>query len=161
MGGHAAGEGFVLLEPNRLQALQVTSSDNGALVQVTPQGLSDGAAIPTTLTISGEAMRPPSPVHLRASATPSGGLSCSWVRRSSRGWAWLDGVDAPLGCSTERYRATISGIGGSITVETAPPAASFGSTQTAAVGPGVIEISVVQVGDFAASRPAVIRKTIS
>lgn len=161
MTGHAVGEAFVLLEAGRLQPLQVTSSDNGALLQVTSQGFADGGATPVTLTISGEAMRPPTPVHLRTSLDPTGGLTCSWIRRSSRGWAWLDGVDAPLGCSRELYRATISGVGGRITVETATPTVSFSGAQTATVGPGEIEISVVQVGDFAASRPAVLRRTIN
>jgi hypothetical protein len=158
---HEAGETFVLLDLARLTRLPVTSAQVGATIQVKPLGLADADADACSLSIAGEAMRPPSPVHLRASLRPDGGLDCSWVRRSRFGWSWLDGVDAALGCSIERYRVALQGAATPVEVETASPDFLFTAADLARAGEGDLILSVRQVGDFAVSRPALLTITIN
>lgn len=151
---HQAGEPFLMLDRARLQRLQLTSSHSGAILRITPRGLADSDAQAVEVVVSGEAMRPASPVHLRASARSDGSLRCTWVRRSRRGWSWLDGVDAPLDSSTERYRVRLQSAASSIEVETSVPEAEFSAEQLAPLGSGSVTLTSVQVGDFAVSRPA-------
>lgn len=158
---HSAGERFVILDPARLRRLPLTSNHVGADVQVRPTGLADGVAVPVQATITGEAMRPPCPVHLRARFGTDGTLHCSWVRRSRLGWAWLDGVEVPLGCSVEQYRVRVTGPTGALEVETTDPDVQFAPAQIAAIGIGKAQISVVQVGDLAPSREATLSITLS
>lgn len=154
MGLHQSGERFLLIERAALHRLAITSAQTGARLKVTPRGLSDGQAEATELVVTGEAMRPLSPVRLRAAFLPDGSLECSWTRRSRHGWAWLDSVDAPLDVSVELYRVTVKGAAGALAVETAINDATFAPGEVAALGPGNLEIGVVQVGDLAVSRPA-------
>lgn len=153
MGDHQAGERFVLIDPRQLRRIEVNSAMAGAEVSVTPRGLGDANAAAVSSIVTGEAMRPPSPAHLRASLR-AGILHCSWIRRSSRGWAWLDGVDAPLGSSTEFYRVTLRGSNRDRVVETSTTGLEVQATELADLGSPELHVAVVQVGDYAASRPA-------
>jgi hypothetical protein len=123
--------------------------------------MADNTAAPVKATIAGEAMRPPSPVRLSARLDSSGDIHCSWVRRSSKAWSWLDNVDAPLGCSTEIYRATLSGPNASIERTSSESQVEFTAAEIATLGMGVAKLSVVQVGDLAVSRPANLSITIN
>jgi hypothetical protein len=77
------------------------------------------------------------------------------VRRSRQGWTWISGGDTPLGEESERYRLTISGIGFQRIAESTAPAFVYTSAQQAADGASPpLQIAVVQIGTFAASRPA-------
>ena len=151
---HQPGEPFLLVDPARLKRADIKASNVGARISVTPRGLADGNATAVELEISGEAMRPPSPVHLRATMRADGGAQCSWVRRSTRGWAWLDSVDSPLASATERYRVSLRGDVSERQVETSAPSLAISAAELAELGGGNVTIAVVQVGDYAASRPA-------
>lgn len=151
---HQSGEPFVMLDPRRLQRLQLASSHTGARLRVTPRGLADSDAQAVELVIAGEAMRPPSPVHLRAWRSSDGALHCSWVRRSRRGWAWLDGVDAPLDWSDERYRVRLQSDVALLELETNVAGAQFSAPDVAALGSGMAQLSAVQVGELGVSRTA-------
>jgi hypothetical protein len=155
MGLHSAGDRFVMLDRSRLQRVGVSASQKGALIRVTPAGLADGAAETEQALITGEAMRPPCPVRLRAALDAAGNLHCEWVRRSSQGWSWLDNVETPLGCSRELYRTTLTGPAAMTQVETAEPELEVPADQLAPLGAGEIKIAVEQVGDLAVSRPAI------
>lgn len=161
MASHPAGESFAMLDAFRLQRVPLIAEQQGAELRVTPGGLADHAAEPVIASIAGEAMRPPSPVRLAASWNSLGNLSCTWVRRSSRGWSWLDNVEAPLGCSTELYRITVTGFGGSIERTSTEPKVEFTAAELATIGNGDADLSVVQVGDLAVSRPAILSITIN
>jgi len=160
MGLHASGERFVMLDSSRLTRLDMLASQKGAMVRVTPAGLADAGANPVEAVIAGDAMRLPSPVRLTAKRDAAGNIHCAWVRRSSQGWSWLDNVDAPLGCSTETYRVTLTGAAAAIQVESSNADVDFPAAQVAALGAGEVEITVEQVGDLAVSRPATLSITI-
>jgi hypothetical protein len=96
----------------------------------------------------------PSPVRLTASADGAGGMSIRWVRRSRAGWGWVDEVDAPLGETREAYAVTVQGSGGRLETETQASALLLGPDDLATLGQGGAVVTVQQIGDFAASRPA-------
>jgi hypothetical protein len=153
MDSHAVGERFVLLDRSGMTLLPVERGSVGATLHVTPQGLADDGLTSVGLQIMGDALRPPPPVHLSAYISSTGNLVCDWTRRSSSGWDWLDGVDAPLGCSVERYRITVAGSASSLIVEVPEPRAQISAAKLTEVGSGELKIAVQQVGDFAVSRP--------
>ena len=159
MGSHSAGEAFVLINPGALQEIALPPFAIGTSVSVSARGLADGQAAPVVRVVTGEAMRPPSPSDLAAVIAADGGLSVNWVRRSRLGWMWPAGTEVPLGESAERYRVDVQGSAGSLTFGalepqiTIPVEALTGMT-------GAVSINVVQIGDFAESRPATISLTI-
>ena len=77
----------------------------------------------------------------------------SWIRRSRLGWLWPAGSAMPLGESSERYRVTLNGSAGTLTFETFQPQIIIAAEDLAGMT-GPLMVSVVQVGDFAESRPA-------
>ena len=154
MAGHAPGEKFVLLDANALRAVELGLEALGTSIAVRAAGVADAQADPTHMQVGGEALQPPSPVHLRVGRTESGDVRAIWRRRSRAGWAWLDGLDAPLGESTERYRAKLEGPSGSIVADTTAAELAIPSSQLETLGTGPLSFSVVQVGDYAESRPA-------
>lgn len=151
---HQVGDPFVMISRSSLQPVNLASNNVGARIQVVPRGLADATATPVELIAAGDAMRPPSPVHLRAAATTGGGLRCSWTRRSRKGWAWLDFVDVPVDGSPELYRATLRVGEAGLERETNLPNVEFSAADLAELGPGDLKLSVVQIGELAASRPA-------
>ncbi len=151
-GSHAAGEAFVLIVRETLVAIEAPAGAEAALLASGVGDAPDGA--PVSRMVTGEILRPPSPVHLRAIETSDGGLALSWVRRSRQGWIWPDGADTPLGEETERYRVTIEGPDFARTAESAEPFYLYSAAARAADGPGPLTIAVSQTGSFAASRPA-------
>ncbi|HET6535432.1 MAG TPA: phage tail protein [Sphingomicrobium sp.] len=160
MAMHRSGETFVMLDAARLRLIPVANAQIGTKVRVTANGLADGDLNWVELAVVGEAMRPPSPAHLRAWLDTDGNLHCSWIRRSRKGWAWLDGVDAPLGCASERYVVTLDGASSSVEVQTVTSEIALGAAEVAGLG-AQITVSVVQAGDFALSRPASLTFPIS
>lgn len=158
-GLHQPGERFVLIEAGTLVAFDPPLSAIGGRVRVAAQGIGDGASpAEAAAVLAGCALQPPSPVHLRMAREGDDDIF-TWTRRSRAGWAWLDGVDAPLAEAGEAYRVVLTTLPGgtvrTLTV-TAPrvayPAAARGADR--AGGATTIEIRVAQLG-LAASQPAV------
>lgn len=84
----------------------------------------------------------------------------AWTRRSRLGWLWPSGAELPLGESAERYRVDVHGSEGTLTFQAIEPLlvipgdALMGMT-------GAATVSVVQIGDFADSRPATVSIALS
>jgi Putative phage tail protein len=154
-GLHSAGEPFALIEPDSLAAIEAPLGSLGGEARVLAAGLGDPEGVLATRQVSGEAMRPPSPVHLRAERRVNGDLALAWVRRSRNGWVWLSGSDTPLGEESESYRLTLAGEGFE-RVEVLPsPAFLYTAADQAADGAaGPLNVHVVQLGTSAPSRPA-------
>jgi hypothetical protein len=149
---HAEGEPFTLITRETLATIEGPA---GAEAHLLASGVGDvPEAAAASRTIGMEMLRPPCPVHLKACETPDGDLAISWVRRSRLGWAWTDGTETPLGEEAERYRLDISGPAFSRTVDTGLPAFLYTAAARAADGAGPLNLSVVQTGSFATSRPA-------
>jgi hypothetical protein len=150
---HLLGEGFALIEPDGLRAIPLPVWLIGSTVGAS-------AALPTIggsaseIAFAGESCRPPAPVRLEAMIIASGDLALSWTRRSRRGWAWIDDVDAPLGENREQYRVVVQGTLGSLEITTDTPSLNITAAQFGSVGSGPATVEVRQIGDLVASRPA-------
>jgi hypothetical protein len=150
---HVTDEPFALLSTSTMRALPVPDALIGSIVEVTAHAVGDGAGTSVCTLAGGEALRPPSPVHLRAEIS-GGALDVAWVRRSRLGYSWVDNVDAALGESAERYRVRVEGSATTIEIEATDATATFDAAQLAALGSGAATISVVMVGDRAVSHAA-------
>jgi hypothetical protein len=154
-GLHSPGEPFVLLESESLLAVEAPPGSLGGEARLLAQGIGDPDGVPAVRAVTGESMRPPPPVHLRAERRANGDLALSWVRRSRAGWVWTSGSDTPLGEESESYRLTLAGEGFARSVTVAAPAYLYGAAEQAADGAaGPLAVEVVQLGTSAPSRPA-------
>lgn len=154
---HAAGEGFLLIELHGLMGIEPSTALIGAEVRLLATGIGDGPdGSLASCRLSGETLRPPAPVHLRAVREADGTLVIRWTRRSRSGWRWLDGVDAPLGEEAERYLISLSSDAGLARVaETTAPVFVYDAGMQAADGvAGPVSISLAQLGTFGSSRRA-------
>lgn len=152
MGSHVAGERFVLLNASALTEIVLPPTAIGSNVSLRPLGLADGTAEAVERVVTGEAMRPPSPIDLMAEKTVDGALMIHWTRRSRLGWLWPDGSEVPLGESVERYRVSIEGPFDTLTYAAMEPRITIPAEDVSALS-GIVEVTVVQLGDFAESRP--------
>lgn len=154
MTDHATGEPFVLADERAMRLpVPPDGAGIGARVRVTATGVGDAEPAEAVVTVVGEAVRPPAPVHGTWTPGEDGAIVLGWTRRSRQGWAWADGVDAPLGEEGEHYRLTIHAAGGPRIVEVGAPAWTYGAAERADDGPGPVAVDIVQLGTYAASRP--------
>lgn len=144
---HATGEIFCLLQPATCQRVTLPPMSIGATIEATV-----GEATASVL-LQGEALRPLAPVNLSATPQTGGDLLLRWTRRSRGGFAWIDGVDAPLGEAREQYRVVAASAAQSIALSTAEPTLLIEAATIDGLGAGSISVSVQQVGDYAISRP--------
>ncbi|HEY6917053.1 MAG TPA: phage tail protein [Allosphingosinicella sp.] len=152
---HAAGEPFLLVERDNLLFLEPSAGLLGASATLAGQGIGDGGdGVEATCLVTGEALRPPSPVHLNLT-WDGGDAVLTWARRSRTGWFWIDGGDAPLGEERELYEVRIWGAGFNRSIQTSEPVYRYGASDRAADGnPAGINVEIVQIGTLLRSRPA-------
>lgn len=150
IGTQAAGDGFVLIAADTLAVRELPPG--AAHASVLAQGTGDGAgAGEAEAVVTGWSTAPPAPVHLTARIADDGATQLNWVRRSRTGWAWRDGVDAPLGEEAERYRVTITPDGGDARIEeTGAPALTIAAGERTSA----LTIEVRQAGSHGLSPPA-------
>ena len=152
---HQPGERFVLLAPTDLRQIVAPLPALGTEAALMARGTGD-AALPAQAVclVKGEALRPPSPVHLKADRSGDD-LQLSWVRRSRVGWPWLDGTDAPLGEERELYRVTIMGAEFQREWEVPVPSFTYTRAMQDDVGAGpLLAVRVEQLGTLLPSRAA-------
>jgi hypothetical protein len=153
---HNAGEAFSLLEPEAMLPIPVPRAAVGARAVALAAGIGDvPEGVEAELVVTGESMRPPSPVHLRAEERADGALVVSWVRRSRSGWSWTSGSDAPLGEEQELYVVTLTSgaVSRSFERDEAQLVYSAADRQADAIA-FPVAIVATQIGTFAASPPA-------
>ena len=147
--GHMTGETFCLLDAATLQRVALPNWTLGGVVTA----LSNGSPN-VSMGFAGANVRPLSPVNLAAERTSAGDLQLSWIRRSRLGYAWVDGIDAPLGEAREQYRLVITCAANSREYATDQSGFTVGASDLAELGSGTIVIEVQQVGDFGTSPAA-------
>jgi hypothetical protein len=141
----------VLIAREAIVARDLAGVAPGARVRVLAQGVGDIDAAATEALLSGISFAPPAPVHLSAEEGDDGATAVSWIRRSRIGWRWVDGIDAPLGEESERYRVAITPEGGGERiVETVVPRIALSGAERVTGN----KISVRQIGTHALSGPA-------
>ena len=111
---HVEGERFIQLDADLMVPLDLPVERIGGAVGVRASlfGAPVDEAVSLNHLIQGTTLRPLSPVFLSARRESDGAILIRWVRRSRQGWAWLDGIDAPLGEAAERYRLRVQSVGG-------------------------------------------------
>lgn len=155
MSTHVPGEPFLVLDPDTLLALSV--QPGAPMVDVMAKGVGDPQGVISRIPVTGRALAPLCPVHLRAAGRPDGGMTLSWVRRSREGWRWLDGVDVPLGEEAELYRVEIANEAHIARFNLAVPALELDAATMAALRQGgapTAHVAITQVGRFAVSEAA-------
>lgn len=105
--GHAIGESFVLIERDRLLALDEVPMPIGRTLRIVAQGIGDALPVQAERTVDGRAVVPLSPSHIRVRGGAASGFSMSWTRRSRLGWVWQSGADIPFAEETEAYAVEI------------------------------------------------------
>ena len=107
---HAAGSPFILLDTARLIAFDPPVEATGTTLMWKAVGPGEDAASVSAVAapVVGSALRPLAPVHLQGRRSPTGDWHFTWTRRSRAGFAWLDGVDAPLAEEAERYSIEVA-----------------------------------------------------
>jgi hypothetical protein len=155
MAAHVAGDRFILIERETLRPITVAAGS--ARIRVMGTGVGDIAgAVERSLIAPGQALMPLAPVHVRAQ--PQGqDTAISWIRRSRAGWAWSDGVDAPLAEEREVYQLEIQ-VGAALrTLEMDAPFWLYTAADRAAdaqSGHSSVTFTVRQIGRHGLSPPA-------
>ncbi|HEY0327056.1 MAG TPA: phage tail protein, partial [Allosphingosinicella sp.] len=151
--GHFVGEDFALIDPRSARVIDLPMGLGlGSVVDLLALGVGDDEPVHAVLTLTGETLRPPAPVHVSA-VVADGGTQISWVRRSRQGWTWVSGADTPLAEEQERYRLTFNGLR---CVETASPSYFYGAGERAGDGAAPVTVEIAQLGTHAASRATTI-----
>ena len=159
MAGHDPGEVFLLIEEDRLvEPLTALGGlgEIGATVEVRAVGRGDAVPVAAALTIGGDAVMPPAPVHLIARATTDGWVF-GWTWRSRNGWRWASGGDVPLAEESERYAVTVLDAGAVVrAAESTVPQWQYDAAMIAADGVAgrALVLDVRQVGTRATGRAA-------
>ncbi|MEO6579991.1 MAG: phage tail protein [Sphingomicrobium sp.] len=157
IGAHAVGEPFALIDARTLKAIPVGASGIGSDVAVTAYGPGNDSATPVvTRVVQGEAARQLSPAQLQAEVAADGSLAVRWVRRSRRGWAWIDEVDVPTDPDLAGYRITLTRAGASVDYTATDTSLTLSAAEFAALGSGPLSIAARQVGSIGLSRPAML-----
>lgn len=110
MGTHAVDDRFVLMTSNTVYRIAGVLGEIGMATKwkgVT-FGLTLDSALEQDFTNSGAGLKPLSPVHLQAVDIGGGDYRIQWVRRTRIGGTWRDGVDAPLGETSESYAVVVN-----------------------------------------------------
>ena len=150
-GEHRIGEPFCLINHGILP-IEVPAGAVGTELAAIAHGVGDAAPLPEARrNLTAEAMRPPSPCHLRLWRTDGGGIGAQWVRRSHGGWVWLDEVGVPDDRFAELYRVTIDGPGGQVILELASPGLACEPADLPASSGDAIRLTVATVGPRAVS----------
>lgn len=166
IGRHAAGELFVLLNPNILQSISEDTGQIGLMRQY--QGISLGESPVSESAIAfadqGNRLKPYAVGHVTGARDGSQNLTISWIRRTRSGGdnSWLDGViEVPLAEASENYSIdilngtgavvrTLSAISPSVVYSAAQQTTDFGSAQ-ASVNAEIYQLSTLVGRGFGAS----------
>ena len=151
---HAAGERFVLIDPDRLVPFDPPVESIGILLRCKAVGSGEDAAVvaPVDIVIGANALRPLAPVHLAARFAADGDLGISWTRCSRSGFAWIDAAEAPVAEEREAYHLEIWLDGRSVrSADVAMPGWTYSSTAFAADGGTAAASMLVKVAQISAA----------
>ena len=114
--GHTAGEPFVLIDGGGLADVRIPLAFAGQAIPIKPVSNVDDpdTVAAETMAVAFNALKPLSPAHLRAVRLASGDVRITWIRRTRRNGAWLDGADVPLGEECACYEVEVLDTGGAV-----------------------------------------------
>ncbi len=115
---HQADEQIILLENETLRFLDSTLAMVGTAITLEASGIGDVTPSTAAVLVTGNAIRPRSPIHGFAKLTGLQDIDVGWTRRTRVDPGWIDGVDVPLAEDSEQYRITIHCAGTELLTET-------------------------------------------
>jgi len=158
---HRPNERFLLLGRDDFQQVDLPATCLGSDLIGEGHGLGDTIKPSrSSLTYQGEALRPPTPVHLSVQRTTYGALTITWVRRSRSGYHWMDYTDAPLAEEREVYSVKVTAGNGIRQMTVSEPLCILTSGELEPVLGELATIEVIQLGSGLPSRPAFIQVRI-
>jgi hypothetical protein len=134
IGVSVMGDRFVMLSAGGLIRLPLNVADIGAtrLYKIVAAGTRFGDAEPQEFTGTGEALRPFSPVHLKASREADDDIEITWVRRGRIGQTLQSGTEMALSEESEAYEVDILVADEVVrTIETTTPEAIYTAAEQA------------------------------
>lgn len=149
---HVAGERFVLYVPSSFQRAAGMTEEIGLerFYKAVTTGLDITQQPYYRFTNAAKGLKPYSPCHIKATRDGSNNLTLSWIRRTRKGGAWRDYVDASLGESLEAYDVEVKS--GATVLRTlsglSSPAANYTAAQQTADGltPGdPVTVNIYQI----------------
>jgi hypothetical protein len=90
---HSDGANCFLLDADGLVKIDVGLDALGSAISINASGVGDSQPVNRLLAITGQAVRPRSPVHGRIEKRTNGDLYLSWIRRDRLTLPWGDAVD--------------------------------------------------------------------
>jgi hypothetical protein len=157
MAGHGADEPFLMIEADRVMEPVAGGVESGSRLRVQALGLGDVVPVEAVMEVSGEALIPPAPVHVRAVSDGAGGVVVGWTRRSRAGWRWTSGSDVPIAEERELYAVRVVRDGLIVRqAETDAPSWTYSAGMMAADGDGSRRIEISQIGVHAGGRAAML-----
>lgn len=147
MSGHYMTERFVLLDDavERFPS-PLSSVGQDAIYRGTTFGHLAVSGYEVEVTETQAGMMPLAPVYLAVGYAGTSGYVARWTRRTRYPAPWIDGADAPLGETSERYRATIwEALNESSEVEPTSQTYTFGAGRSLTYYP----VTVRQLGSLA------------
>jgi hypothetical protein len=152
MSSHAIGDRFILVDATAMIRVADTSASIGLgrLYRAVSSGLT--TAVSQSFTNIGSGLKPYSVVQIGGGRNTGGDVLISWVRRTRTSGEWRDGIEVPLGETSEAYEVEIWNAGRtsrlrnitgltsqSVTYTAAQQVTDFGATQAS------IAISIYQL----------------
>jgi Putative phage tail protein len=105
---HQTSEQIILLENETLRFLDSSLAMVGTTITLEASGIGDITPATAAMLVTGNAVRPRSPIHGFARLSGSQDIVVGWTRRTRIDPGWNDGVDVPLAEDNEQYSVTIS-----------------------------------------------------
>jgi hypothetical protein len=115
---HQTSEQIILLENETLRFLDSSLAMVGTTITLKASGIGDITPATAAMLVTGNAVRPRSPIHGFARLSGSQDIVVGWTRRTRIDPGWNDGVDVPLAEDNEQYSVTISCAGTQLLSET-------------------------------------------
>lgn len=148
----SAGEAFSLLDPASLTKIALPISMLNAAVEVRAAGIGDDVQPGQAVAIAaGQGLREPSPVALSAFWSTSGDLEVSWLRRSSRGFAWIDGEE-PIAAEDGLFKLRLTGETGTLEVSVRGSQHRFAAADARSLGAGPLALLISDQNGAVASQ---------
>jgi hypothetical protein len=142
MSGHSSSERFVLVDATKFVRVPQSTADIGIAKKYKPVtlGMTLATASAYDFTNQGTGLKPYAPVQLGGGRDASNNATLNWVRRGRTSGEWRDGVDVPLGETSEAYEVEIysssayTTLKRTITGLTSPTASYLAADQTTDFG---------------------------
>lgn len=153
MGGHEAGEDFVLLQGGDLTEIDARYYTPFQSVTLSALGRGDEDPVSRSIAEPGRALKPWSPVHPRMVFHQNGDIEIGWTRRSRAGLVWPDNVEIPLAEESEKYRVLVDN---QIVAEPGAPVLVLSAAAIQAyrdLGVTSLQVKIHQVGQHNISEP--------